>query len=447
MTPIFKKAILRRTFLRGAGAMIALPVLDAMTPALAAPAERLQAPRRFSIVYVPNGQNMEHWIPAATGPAYELSRTLQPLAPYRDEMLVLSGLHNRVGDPLPGEGETAPHERAGGVFLTGIHPLREGRTGVSIDQIVAGEMARHTQLASLELGLHSKEVMGNCEKGWSCAYMSTLSWRTPTTPLPIEYRPRAVFERLFGGSNTTDPAVRLARIRKEKSILDDITAEARRMMQEVGPEDRARLTEYLDGMRDVERRIEMAERQSSRELPAMESPTGIPDEFVDHLKLMFDLKVLAFQTDMTRMITFMMGPEQSNRTYREIGIPDVHHSMSHHQSDPEKLEKLARIDAYHLQLLTYYLDKLRATRDAGGSLFDNMIVMYGSSISDGNSHSLEDLPILLLGGGTGRLKGGRHFRYTETPVSNLYLTLLDKLDIPVERFGVSTGQLDLLSVS
>ncbi|MGK0298712.1 MAG: hypothetical protein ACI9XC_002335 [Gammaproteobacteria bacterium] len=445
---IFKKSIPRRTFLRGAGASIALPILDAMIPALASVKNKVEVPKRFSIVYTPNGMNMSHWTPTATGKAFELSQTQQPLAAYRDKMLVLSGLSNSPGDALPGEGETAPHERAGGVFLTGVHPLREGHTGISIDQIIARELGKKTQLASLEMGLHSKDVLGNCEKGWSCSYMSTLSWRTASTPLPIEYRPRAVFERLFGGSNSTDKMARLARIDKEKSILDDITEEARQMMQSVGPDDRARLTEYLDGMRDVERRIELAEQQSSRELPIMERPTGIPDEFVDHLKLMFDLQVLAFQTDMTRMITFMTAPEQSNRTYSEIGVPDVHHSISHHRDDPVNLDKLAKIDRYHVQLFTYYLDKLSNTPDVDGSLLDNMMIMYGAGMSNSNEHLLHNLPIMLVGGGSGQLKGGRHLKYEyDTPLTNLYMAVLDKLDIPVEKFGDSNGKLDLLSVS
>jgi hypothetical protein len=276
----------------------------------------------------------------------------------------------------------------------------------------------------------------------------TISWRTPTTPLPVEYRPRAVFERLFGDSSSTDPAVRLQRIRREKSILDSVTEATSQLMRTVGPDDRARLTEYLDGMRDVERRIQMAEQQTGREIPSIERPAGVPPSFAEHLKLMFDLQVLAFQTDMTRMITFMMGPEQSNRTYREIGVPDVHHSLSHHQGNPDTLEKVFRIDLYHVQLLTYYLDKLRATADINGSLLDNMMIMYGSSMSDGNDHLLQNLPVLLLGGGGGRLKGGQHHVYPgDTPISNLYLTLLDKLDIPVEQFGDGTGALNLLSVA
>jgi hypothetical protein len=443
---IFKKAIPRRTFLRGAGATVALPFLDAMFPALAATKNRTEIPRRFSIVYAPNGMNMTKWTPAVTGKSYELSPILEPFAPYRKQMLVLSGLANKAGYALPGEGESAPHERAGGVFLTGVHPRREGQTGVSIDQIIARELGKKTQLASLELGLHSNDAVGQCEKGWSCAYISTLSWRTPTTPLPIENRPRAVFERLFGDS--TDPKVRQERILKEKSILDSVSEAASDMMRTVSQEDRIRLSEYLDGMREIEHRIQMAEQQSSKEFPSMEPPTGIPAEFSEHLKLMFDLNVMAFQTDMTRMITLMTGPEQSNRTYPEIGIPDVHHSLSHHQGNPMSLEKLYKINLYHSELMTYYLDKLRSTPDYDGSLLDNTMVMYGGAISDGNDHLLVDLPILLFGGGSGQLKGGKHIRYKDDmPISNLYLTVLEKLDIQVEKFGDSTGTLDLLSVS
>lgn len=442
-----KRTIPRRSFLRGAGAAIALPLLDAMIPALATPAERIAAARRFSIVYVPNGMNMEFWTPTATGTAFELPQTLAPLASFRKQMLVLSGLHNSAGDALPGEGESAPHERAGGVYLTGVHPLREGHVGTSVDQIIARELGQQTQLASLELGLHNTDVVGSCEKGWSCAYRMTLSWRSATTPLPIEYRPRAVFERLFGDSNSTDPSLKLARIAKERSILDSVTDAASRLMQKVSAEDKARLGEYLDGMRDVERRIQMAEQQTGREIPAVERPAGVPAEFSEHLKLMFDLQVLAFQTDMTRMITFMTGPEQSNRTYQEIGIPDVHHSLSHHRNDPVNLEKIARIDLYHAKLFAYYLDKLQATPDIDGSLLDNMIIMYGSAISDGNEHLLQNLPVLLLGGGSGQLKGGRHIRYPDdTPMANLYLSLLDKLGVQADRFGDSTGKIDLLSV-
>ena len=443
---ITRKSIARRTFLRGAGATLALPFLDAMTPALALPEQRAEVARRFSIIYSPNGMNMKDWTPTDTGTAYKLSPTLEPLAPYRDRMLVLSGLNNNEGDARQGEGETAPHERAGGVFLTGVHPLREGRTGISIDQIVASELGKRTQLASLELGLHTSDAVGNCEKGWSCAYISTLSWRTPTTPLPIEYRPRAVFERLFGDS--TDPSIRMARIKKEKSILDAVTEATQRMQKSLGGGDRNRLTEYLEGVREVEHRIQMAEQQIGDNLPSMDPPTGIPTEFADHLKLMFDLQVLAYQTDMTRMITFMTGPEQSNRTYPEIGVRDVHHSLSHHRNDPVNLEKLSKINLYHSQLFTYYLDKLNNTPDVDGTLLDNMIIMYGCSMSDGNGHMLQNLPMLLLGGGSGQLKGGAHLKYEEgAPLANMYMTILDKLGIQADKFGDSNGMLNLLPLA
>ncbi len=444
---IFKKYLPRRTFLRGAGATIALPMLDAMFPALAQTKLNPQVPRRFSIVYAPNGMHMERWTPTEEGKDFKLSPLLEPLAPYREQLQVITGLSNLAGDPLPGEGELAPHERAGGVFLTGVHPLREGQTGVSIDQIMARHLGQQTQLASLELGLHSKDIVGNCEKGWSCAYMSTLSWRTPTTPLPIEYRPREVFERLFGDSVSTAPEARLSRIIKDKSILDSVTDAASQMLARLGHGDKSRLTEYLDSMRDVERRIQMAEQQSSREIPAVARPDGgVPGSFEQHIRIMFDLQVLAFQTDMTRVITFMMGHAQSNRTFGEIGIPDVHHSLSHHRNDPEKLEKIYRINLYHTQLVTYYLDKLKNTADVDGSLLDNMIIMLGSDMSDGNAHSLHNLPVALIGGGSGQLQGSRHVRYPlDTPMANLYLSLLTKLDIPVDNFGDANGQLDLLS--
>ncbi len=446
---IFKKAIPRRTFLRGVGATLALPLLDGMVPAFATKLDTAASPPpRLSFVYTPNGMNMAKWSPAAEGAAYELSPTMEPLAAFRDQFLVLSGLNNNSGNALPGEGESAPHERAGAVFLTGVHPKREGRVGISVDQIVAKELGKHTQVASLELGLHSNDVVGQCEKGWSCAYLNTISWRTPTTPLPVEYQPRAVFERLFGDSNSNDPAVRRARIRKDRSLLDSVTQAAARLLTGLGPGDRAKLTDYLDAVRDVERRIQMAEEQSSRELPVLDRPSGVPATFAEHAKLMFDLQVLAYQTDMTRVITFMMGREQSNRTFREIGVPDVHHAVSHHRSDPVNLEKVFRIDVYHSKIFSYFLEKLRSTPDGDGSLLDHLLIVYGSSMSDGNDHLLQNLPILLVGGGRGQLRGGRHLRYPETtPISNLYLTLLDKLGLAVENFGDSTGKLELLSVA
>jgi hypothetical protein len=439
-----KKRIPRRTFLRGMGATVALPLLDAMVPAFASAAETGQTPVRLSIITSPNGMNMDKWTPASDGPSFVLSPTLEPLAPFRDRFLVLTGLNNSAGDALPGEGESAPHERAGAVMLTGIHPKREGIVGISVDQIAARELGKQTQLASLELALHTNDVVGQCEKGWSCAYTNTISWRNATTPLPVESQPRAVFERLFGDSSSTDSAARLARIRKDRSLLDSLTEGVARLMGTVGPEDRARLTQYFEAMRDVERRIQMAEEQSARELPALDRPVGAPASFDAHVKLMFDLQTLAFQTDMTRVITFMTGRGQSNRSYPEIGVPDAHHPISHHQNDPEKLEKLHKINRYHSELLAYFLEKLRSTPDGDGTLLDHSLILYGSSLSDGNEHNFDPLPVVLAGGASGRLRGGRHLKYApHTPMSNLLLAMLDKLGARVDAIGDSTGRLDI----
>jgi hypothetical protein len=291
-------------------------------------------------------------------------------------------------------------------------------------------------------------VVGQCEKGWNCGYLHTLSWRTPTTPLPNENNPRVIFERLFGDSDTLDPAERLARTQKDRSLLDSVIEAAAQLQRGLGASDRAKVSEYLDAIRDVERRIRMAEEQSSRELPSLDRPAGVPAAFDEHAKLMFDLQVLAFQSDLTRMITFMMGREQSDRTFRECGVPDAHHGVTHHQNDPVKIARVTKINVFHSQVFAYLLGKLESTPDGNGSLLDHSLIVYGSGISDGNRHDYRNLPILLAGGGAGRIKGGRHVRYPEgTPMTNLYLTLLDKLGIAVERFGDSTGQLNLLPIA
>ena len=445
---ITKKSIPRRTFLHGVGATLALPLLDSMVPALSAASAVAKPVTRLSIVYAPNGMIMDRWTPATEGAAFELTPILEPLASFRDRMLVLSGLNQDSADPLPGDGANAPHERAGATFLTGVHPKKEGHVGVSVDQIAARELGKETQLTSLELGLHDTEVVGQCENGWSCAYLNTLSWRNGTTPLPTENKPRLVFERLFGDSNSTDPAERLAVIREERSLLDSVTEAASRLMSRLGPSDRARLSQYLEAIRDVERRIQMAEEQSSREMPNVDRPVGIPPTFAEHAKLMFDLQVLAYQTDMTRVISFMMGAEKSNRTFSEIGISDPHHPLSHHRLDPEKIEKVFRINLYHTQLFAYFLEKMRSVPDGDGSLLDNTIILYGSAFGDGNQHLNQNLPVLLLGGGVGQIAQDRHIRFPEgTPMTNLYLTMLDKLGIRMENFGDSTRKLKLLSLA
>ena len=447
---IFNKAIPRRTFLKGTGAVLALPWLEAMVPALARAQAAAKPVNRLAFLYSPNGMIMNQWIPTREGAGFDLPPTLQPLAAFQDQFLVLSGLNQDQADPLPGEGESAPHERAGATFLTGVHPKREGNVGISVDQIAAQELGRQTQIASLELGLHDTDLVGQCEKQWSCAYLNTLSWRTATTPLPIENDPRAVFERLFGDSNSADPAARRARMESQRSLLDSVIQAAEGLRNRVGSADRSRLTEYLDGIRDAERRIQMAEQQSNQQSPTdallMDRPVGVPGKFEDYAKLMMDLMALGFQSDLTRISTFMIGREQSNRTYRDIGVPDAHHGLSHHGMDPAKIAKVVQIDHFHTTLVAHFLDKMRSTPEGEGTLLDHSMIVYGSALSDGNEHLNQNLPIVLAGGGAG-LKGGRHIRYAnDTPMANLYLTLLDKMGVAVEHFGDSTGKLELLPV-
>jgi len=443
---IFRKAIPRRTFLRGVGATVALPLLDAMVPAFASKSHAaVTSPARLSVCYVPNGIIPSAWKPKTAGPNFEITPVLEPLAKFRDRFLVLSGLSSKHAEAAPGDGgQTAPHELAAGSFLTGTHPVKEGRVGVSMDQVLAQELGRQTQLASLELGIEAPDVTGQCALGWNCAYIHTLSWRNPTTPLPVENQPRLVFERLFGDSNTTDPAERMARISQNRSILDWMSEASGRIMKKLDPKDRARLTEYLDAVRDVERRIARAEEQSAREMPVLDRPAGIPDAYDEHSKIMFDLMTAALQSDMTRVITFMMAREQSDWTYREIGIYDAHHPTTHHQNDPVKIAKVTKINVFHTTLLSYYLEKLASTPDGDGSLLDHSMVLYGSGLGDGSKHAPHDLPILLAGEASGRIKGGRHIEYPmDTPVTNLFLALMDTMGVHEDRFGDSTGRLDL----
>ena len=439
---IFKKVIPRRTFLRGIGAAFALPLLDGMVPALTA---AKPAVRRFSIVYVPNGIIMDKWTPATEGAGFELTPILEPLAPFKERILVLSGLNHMIAERRAGE-ISAPHARSSASYLTSFHPnkIDEGRAGVSIDQIVAQEFGKHTQLASLELSLEAPFVSGSACDDLSCSYINTLSWRTSTTPLPNENNPRAVFERLFGESDSTDPVERLTRTQEDRSILDSVTQDAARLVAGLGPSDRGKLTEYLDAVRDLERRIHLAEESASEELPTLERPAGIPADYEEYAKLMVDLQVLAYQLDMTRVITFMMGHELSPRSYREIGVPEPHHALTHHRSDPANIAKVVQINTYHAKNFAYFLEKMRSTPDGDGSLLDHMAILYGSSLSDGNVHGNDNLPVLLAGGGTGKLQGGRHLRYPKAPpITNLYLTLADMLGIPLEKFGDSTGKLEI----
>jgi Protein of unknown function (DUF1552) len=437
----------RRTVLRGLGAAMALPLLDGMAPAFAAPARPV---RRLGVVYVPNGMNMLEWRPKAVGAAFELPPTLAPLTAFRDRLLVLSGMSNPEADAKPGEG-LGDHSRAQATFLTGVHPRKtEGtdiRAGVSADQIVARELGRETELTSLELGLEAVDLVGGCEDGYACAYSSTIAWRTETMALPVLAQPRAVFERLFGAADRTDRASRLSRIAAERSILDMVSDQLAALQKRLGPGDRTRITEYVESVRDIERRIQRAEEQSDREgLPAIEQPAGIPDSFEEYAKLMFDLNVLAYQSDLTRVSTFLMGREKSGRTYPEIGVPDPHHPISHHQNRPEMLEREAKINTFHMRLFAHFVEKLKATPDGDGTLLDHSLIVHGAGMSNSDIHYHHDLPLLLVGGGAGQVKGGRHVRLAEpTPLSNLWLTMIDKMGLPVERFGDSNGTINLLA--
>jgi hypothetical protein len=402
-------------------------------------------------VYVPLGVIMNKWTPATEGAGFEMTPTLAALAPFRDQILVLSGLDQKRANPEPGEGG-AFHTRASAVWLTGVHPKQtmgvDIRGGVSVDQLLARSMGKQTQLGSLELGMDPNESSGVCEPGFACTYMNTLCWRGPQTPLPMENSPRAVFERLFGDSETTDSAARLKRMQENRSLLDAMTEDVAHLQTGLGPNDRAKLTEYLDAVRDVERRIQIAEEQSARELPTLERPGGgFPASFEAYAKLMFDLQVLALQADLTRVITYRIAKEQSNRAYREIGIPDGHHGLSHHMFNPVAIEKLTRINEFHVKLLAYYLGRLKATPDGDGTLLDHMMLIYGSGIADGNLHTNENLPTLMLGRGAGKIKGGRHVRYpTGTPMTNLFLSMLEMAGTPMDNLGDSNGKLDLLSL-
>ncbi|HEY6346893.1 MAG TPA: DUF1552 domain-containing protein [Bryobacteraceae bacterium] len=423
------------------GAAVALPLLDSMVPAFSARAATAAAPvNRFGVVYVPNGMIMEKYLPKAEGPGYEITPTLSALEPFREHFQVLSGLNCT---PTPGRPGGA-HAKASTRFLTDISPPTSETwldAGISVDQILGQELGKQTQLASLQLGIESGETAGSCDSGYACPYTNTLSWSGPSTPIPTQNDPRHVFERLFGDTRSTDPKERIARTREEKSILDSVTQEVSRLGGTLPAADRTKLTEYLDAIRGVERRIQIAEKEN-RQVPLVDHPEGIPASWEDHVKLMFDLEVLAYQSDLTRVITIMLGHEQSGMTYPQIGVPDAHHPVSHHQREPEKVAKTAKINAYHVKMFAYLLEKLRATPDGDGTLLDHVTMIYGAGIADSNSHAPVNIPFLLAGGGAGNLKGGRHTHLKDVPLANLHLTLMDQFGVNRERIGDSTGRLD-----
>jgi hypothetical protein len=440
---ILGKSIPRRAFLRGAGATLALPLLDAMTPALAAEPAR---PIRLAFIEVPNGIMMDKWTPATEGANFALTPILAPLAQFRDRMLVLSGLDQNQSKALATE-VGGDHPRACTAWLTGTHArMTSGadlRAGVSVDQIAAREFGKYTQLASLEAGLESAEVVGACESAYGCAYYNTISWRNETTPLPMENRPRAIFDRLFGDAGSGDAKARLV----YRSVLDAVAQDVKRLRGKLAAADRGKIDQYLEAVRDVERRIQLAEAQGDHDRPQLTGPIGVPPTFSDYYKLMADLLVLAWQTDMTRVCTFQIGHEMSGRAYPEVGFGDAHHSVTHHQGDPQKIAKVIQINVFHTKMLAYYLDKLRSTPDGDGSLLDHALILYGGALSDGNLHLYSDLPLLLVAGTAAGIKGGRHVRYPRgTPMGNLLLTMLDKANVPyIDRLGDSTGRLELAS--
>jgi len=436
---VTKKAIPRRTVLRGLGAALALPMLDSMTPALAA--TRQTAVNRFGVVYVPNGMIMENYLPKAEGAAWEITPTLEALAPYRDQMLILSGLNSLPSPGRPG----GAHAKATTRFLTNVSPPTSETwldAGISMDQILANEVGKQTQVASLELAIESGETAGACDTGFACPYTHTISWKSANTPLATQNNPRVVFERLFGDSGSTDAKTRLTRLKQRRSVLDSVTEELARLKGTLPATDRTKITEYFDAVRDAEQRIQIAEQQNNRELPVVGHPPGIPAGWEDHVRLMFDLETIAYQCDLTRVITMMIGHEHSGMTYPQIGVPDSHHPISHHQREPEKVAKVALINKYHVKMFSYFLEKLRNTPDGDGSLLDHTTMMYGAGIADSNAHASTNLPIMLFGGGAGNLKGGRHIKFKDTPLANLHLTLLDQFGVHWDKLGDSTGRVD-----
>jgi hypothetical protein len=440
----------RRTFLKGAGVTIALPVLDAMTPAFAGSANG-KTPLRLSFVYVPNGIVMSEWSPQTRGRDFELTRILKPLAAFREEILVLSGLDDHNGNAL-GDG-AGDHARAGAAYLTGVHCRKtmgaDIQNGVSADQIAAQQLASLTRLPSIELGCEDSRTVGNCDSGYSCAYTNSISWRGPTTPMPPEVNPRMAFERMFGAVDLSlDPKTRARRAEYRKSILDFVGDRTEKLVATLGPADRRKIDEYFTAIREIETRIEKAEEATSEDSPSLEKPAGIPIDFREYVKLMYDLQVVAFQSDITRVSTLMIGREGSMRVYPEIGIPDPHHPLTHHRNNQEWIEKIIRINCLHTELFAYFLEKLKSTEDGEGTLLDHSMIVYGSGLRDGNRHEHEDLPILLAGrgetagaGGSSKFKPGRHIVYPKgTPMTNLYLTLLDRMGVRPEKIGDSTGK-------
>jgi hypothetical protein len=428
--------------LKGVGACIALPLLDAMRPAFAAPSKAASTARRVAVVYVPNGIVMKDWKPAEAGKDFAFTRILKPLEPFRQDITLVSGLANLAANKAKGGG----HAKASGSFLSGTPPKYTAgpdvHAGVTFDQIAAQRWASETRVASLQIGCEDARMVGNCDTGSSCAYTNTLSWKNPDTPLPVEVNPRSVFERLFGTVDPSLPAdVRARRAMYRKSILDQTRENTKRLTAELGTADQRKMDEYLNGIREVEMRIASAEKDPVT--PPSEKPSGIPFDYAEYVKLMFSLQVIAFQSDLTRVSTMMLGREGSVRTYPEIGVPDPHHPLTHHRGHPDFIEKVTKINCFHAELFASFLAQLKATSDGDGTLLDHSAILYGGALSDGNAHSSFDLP-LLVAGHAGGIQGGRHLAAeAKTPVANLFVQLLNKVGLETPSFADSTGQVDL----
>jgi hypothetical protein len=439
---ITKMALPRRTFLRGVGATIALPLLDAMVPSMTAFARTPAAPvRRLGFVYMPMGCDLPRWTPPGEGRLSELSPSLQSLAPVVDQLTVISNLE--LKNAYPGT-----HATSNAAFLSAAKAKWTESTdyylGTTVDQIAAKEIGQQTLLPSLELSMDLLQTVGQCDNGYACVYQNNLSWSSPTTPLPAEAHPRIVFERLFGEGGTA--ADRRAALQRRASLLDWVRDDIARLQNTLGPEDRTRVSQYLETVREVERRIQQAEAQTQdAQLPDLDRPVGVPGAYADHARLMFDLQALALQGDVTRVITFQLARETSNRTYPEIGVPDPHHPLTHHGNDPEKIAKMAKVNAFHVSLFAYFLQKLKSTPDGDGTLLDHSLYMYGSGMGNPNVHDHVNLPVLVAGGGATGMKGARHIKYAEpTPLANLHLTLLERVGVRMDAFADSKGKVDEL---
>ena len=434
------KHISRRTLLRGLGVSMALPLLDSMIPALAAPTK---SPLRMMFNYVPNGIVMKDWTPSAAGSGFELPRLLQPLAAYRNQMMLVTGLMQQNGN-ANGDGP-GDHARAAATYLTGVHAVKtqgaDIHVGISMDQVAAQKVGNLTRFPSLELTCEDGRMVGNCDSGYSCAYSNSISWRSATTPNPPELNPRAAFERLFGTSDE-DPETRKKIRRYDRSILDGVMEDTKNLERNLGPTDRRKMDEYMTSVREIEARIQKTESDNKEIIPAMDKPVAAPADLSDHARLMYDLMRVAFQTDMTRIATFMLTREGSSRTYREIDLPEAHHPLTHHKGDPEMIEKVYRINHYHMELFAEFIAKMAKTPDGDGSLLDHSMIVYGAGLADGNRHEHVNLPVMIAGGGCGTLKTGRHLKLAaKTPINNLYVSMLDRMGVPGESLGDSTGPL------